>query len=230
MTDPGRSRSSFPRAPRRPRRRHDRPADTERMARALELAASVRASTPPNPWVGCVIEAADGTVFEGATHPVGGPHAEASAIARGRRARSPRRHRVGHPRALLAPRPHPAVRRRPRRRRVSAGSSWPSRTPTPRWPARGIDRLRAAGIEVDVGVRADAAADLLAPYLHHRHTGRPYVVLKLAATLDGRTAAPDGTQPVDHRSEPPGPTPTACGPRATPSSSAPAPCGPTTRR
>ena len=55
-------------------------ADTQPMARALELAASVRASTPPNPWVGCVIEAADGTRFEGATHPVGGPHAEAAAI------------------------------------------------------------------------------------------------------------------------------------------------------
>ncbi len=55
--------------------------DTERMDRALELARGVRALTPPNPWVGCVIEAADGTVFEGATAAVGGPHAEAAALA-----------------------------------------------------------------------------------------------------------------------------------------------------
>ncbi|MEX0847696.1 MAG: dihydrofolate reductase family protein, partial [Ilumatobacteraceae bacterium] len=52
---------------------------------------------------------------------------------------------------------------------------------------------RAAGIEAVIGVCADEAAVQLRPYLHHRRTGRPHVVLKLAATLDGRTAAPDGT-------------------------------------
>ena len=50
-----------------------------------------------------------------------------------------------------------------------------------------------AGIEVAVGVEAPAIEAQLAPYLTHRRTGRPYVVLKLAATVDGRTAAPDGT-------------------------------------
>jgi diaminohydroxyphosphoribosylaminopyrimidine deaminase/5-amino-6-(5-phosphoribosylamino)uracil reductase len=58
---------------------------------------------------------------------------------------------------------------------------------------RGFARLRAAGVEVEVGPGAAAAAELLAPYLKHRRTGRPWVVVKLAATLDGRTAAPDGT-------------------------------------
>jgi diaminohydroxyphosphoribosylaminopyrimidine deaminase/5-amino-6-(5-phosphoribosylamino)uracil reductase len=58
---------------------------------------------------------------------------------------------------------------------------------------RGIDRLRAAGIRVDVGVEAAAIEEQLRPYLVHRRTGRPFVVLKLASTLDGRTAAPDGT-------------------------------------
>src|SRR3546814_16469499 len=53
--------------------------------------------------------------------------------------------------------------------------------------------LRGAGIDVEVGVEAEATAKSLAPYLVHRRSGRPYVVLKLAATLDGRTAAPDGT-------------------------------------
>ena len=50
-----------------------------------------------------------------------------------------------------------------------------------------------SALEVELGVGADVVADQLAPYVCHRLTGRPWVVLKLAATLDGRTAAPDGT-------------------------------------
>lgn len=65
--------------------------------------------------------------------------------------------------------------------------------PDPKVAGRGIERLRAAGIEVVVGVGGAEASTQLAAYLHHRRTGRPLVVLKLAATLDGRTAAPDGT-------------------------------------
>jgi diaminohydroxyphosphoribosylaminopyrimidine deaminase / 5-amino-6-(5-phosphoribosylamino)uracil reductase len=65
--------------------------------------------------------------------------------------------------------------------------------PDPLVRGRGIERLRAAGVEVTTGVAADVVADLLAPYVRHRETGRPYVVLKLAASLDGRTAAQDGT-------------------------------------
>jgi diaminohydroxyphosphoribosylaminopyrimidine deaminase/5-amino-6-(5-phosphoribosylamino)uracil reductase len=65
--------------------------------------------------------------------------------------------------------------------------------PDPKVAGQGIERLRAAGIDVEVGCRADDVARQLAAYLHHRSTGRPFVVLKLASTLDGRTAAPDGT-------------------------------------
>ncbi|HEV3212675.1 MAG TPA: bifunctional diaminohydroxyphosphoribosylaminopyrimidine deaminase/5-amino-6-(5-phosphoribosylamino)uracil reductase RibD, partial [Acidimicrobiales bacterium] len=65
--------------------------------------------------------------------------------------------------------------------------------PDARVAGRGVARLRDAGIRVDVGCGADEVTDDLAPYLHQRVTGRPYVVLKRAATLDGRTAAPDGT-------------------------------------
>src|SRR5690606_13352236 len=65
--------------------------------------------------------------------------------------------------------------------------------PDPNVDGRGVAHLRAAGIDVAVGVAADAVAAQLVPYLTHRTTGRPYVVLKLAASLDGRTAAPDGT-------------------------------------
>jgi diaminohydroxyphosphoribosylaminopyrimidine deaminase/5-amino-6-(5-phosphoribosylamino)uracil reductase len=65
--------------------------------------------------------------------------------------------------------------------------------PDPQVAGRGVEVLREGGVSVDVGVGADEAAELLAPYLKHRRTGRPWVVLKLAATMDGRIAAPDGT-------------------------------------
>ena len=55
--------------------------DSEAMDRAIALASAVRTTTSPNPWVGCVVLATDGAVFEGATHPPGGPHAEAAALA-----------------------------------------------------------------------------------------------------------------------------------------------------
>ncbi|NNF68161.1 MAG: riboflavin biosynthesis protein RibD, partial [Acidimicrobiia bacterium] len=57
----------------------------------------------------------------------------------------------------------------------------------------GIAALRDAGIEVEVGVEAEAIREQLAPYITHRTTGRPHVILKLAQTLDGHIAAPDGT-------------------------------------
>jgi diaminohydroxyphosphoribosylaminopyrimidine deaminase/5-amino-6-(5-phosphoribosylamino)uracil reductase len=58
---------------------------------------------------------------------------------------------------------------------------------------RGIEQLRAAGVTVDVGACAALVQTQLAAYLHHRTTGRPWVVLKMASTLDGRTAAADGS-------------------------------------
>jgi diaminohydroxyphosphoribosylaminopyrimidine deaminase/5-amino-6-(5-phosphoribosylamino)uracil reductase len=67
------------------------------------------------------------------------------------------------------------------------------RDPDEKVSGRGIDRLREAGIEVHVGDGADEVTQQLAPYLHHRRTGLPYVVLKMGATLDGRTAMADGT-------------------------------------
>lgn len=164
--------------------------DTERMARALELAASVRASTSPNPWVGCVIEAADGTVWEGATQPVGGMHAEAIALSSGADVRA------GTAWVTLEPCAHHGRTPPCADALVAAGVARvvvAIEDPDPRVAGQGIERLRRAGIAVDVGVGAEAATDLVAPYLHHRLTGRPFVVLKSAASLDGCTAAPDGT-------------------------------------
>jgi diaminohydroxyphosphoribosylaminopyrimidine deaminase/5-amino-6-(5-phosphoribosylamino)uracil reductase len=65
--------------------------------------------------------------------------------------------------------------------------------PDPMVSGRGVERLRAAGLEVVVGVGAVEVERQLRSYLHHRRTGRPWVVNKVAATIDGRTAAADGT-------------------------------------
>jgi diaminohydroxyphosphoribosylaminopyrimidine deaminase/5-amino-6-(5-phosphoribosylamino)uracil reductase len=170
------------------------PTDLERMTRAIELGASVRASTPPNPWVGCVLETTDGAVFEGATQPAGGAHAEALALAAAAAAGADTTGATAW--VTLEPCSHhgrtppcaDALIAAGVRRVVVALAD-----PDPKVDGRGLERLRAAGIEVAVGVGAAAAADDLAPYVHQRRTGRPWVVLKLAASMDGRTAAPDGT-------------------------------------
>jgi diaminohydroxyphosphoribosylaminopyrimidine deaminase/5-amino-6-(5-phosphoribosylamino)uracil reductase len=65
--------------------------------------------------------------------------------------------------------------------------------PDDRVQGRGIAALEAAGVDVTVGILAEDAEESLTAYLVHRATLRPYVVLKLAATLDGRIAAPDGS-------------------------------------
>ncbi len=162
------------------------------MAEAVALGQGVRASTSPNPWVGAVVvPAGDEPVSLGATSPPGGPHAEATALelaggsARGSTVYvtlEPCSHHGRTPPcadALIAA----GVRR------VVVALQ----DPDPHVSGAGLARLREAGIEVELGVGAAEAARSLAPYLKHRRQGRPWVVLKLAATLDGRTAAPDGT-------------------------------------
>ncbi|MDQ6616124.1 MAG: bifunctional diaminohydroxyphosphoribosylaminopyrimidine deaminase/5-amino-6-(5-phosphoribosylamino)uracil reductase RibD [Actinomycetota bacterium] len=170
----------------------DADEDRAMMGEAIASAASVRCRTSPNPWVGCVIVPdGDQPAAIGATQPPGGPHAEAVALdlagptAAGAVAYvtlEPCAHQGKTPPcadALIAA----GVRR------VVIGIV----DPDPQVRGAGIERLEAAGIEVTTGVCADEISDQLAPYLKQRTTGRPWVVLKLAASLDGRTAAPDGT-------------------------------------
>ena len=65
--------------------------------------------------------------------------------------------------------------------------------PDPRVSGAGVELLKASGVDVEVGVEESAVRAQLAPYIWHRVTGRPYVVLKVASTLDGVVAMADGT-------------------------------------
>jgi diaminohydroxyphosphoribosylaminopyrimidine deaminase / 5-amino-6-(5-phosphoribosylamino)uracil reductase len=166
-------------------------SDERHMRSAVAAAATVRLATSPNPWVGAVVVAADRVVGVGATSPPGGPHAEVHALAAaGASARGATLYVTLEPCAHHGRTP-PCVDAvlAAGVGRVVVGVA----DPDPSVAGRGIERLRAAGVEVVVGVGAVAVAAQLAPYLHHRRSGRPLVVLKLAATLDGRVAAPDGS-------------------------------------
>jgi diaminohydroxyphosphoribosylaminopyrimidine deaminase/5-amino-6-(5-phosphoribosylamino)uracil reductase len=164
--------------------------DEAAMRRAVELAASVRTQTSPNPWVGCVI-VSDASSFEGAHAGPGQAHAEAAALAAaGAAARGATLY------CTLEPCSHVGRTGPCADAIVAAGVSRVVvgvLDPDPHVSGRGLARLRQGGIEVVVGVEAGAVEDQLAPYLTHRRTGRPWVVLKLAASLDGRVAAPDGS-------------------------------------
>lgn len=179
------------------------PDDLEAMRRAVALAAGARGQASPNPWVGCVVMPTGDVVmptgdgagpagagwFEGATRPPGGPHAEVVALeAAGGAARGATLYVTLEPCAHTG-RTGPCVEAI-----VAAGVARVvvgTEDPDPRVAGRGVARLRDAGVEVEVGVGHELVVEQLAPYLKHRRTGRPWVVVKLAATLDGRTAAPD---------------------------------------
>ncbi len=166
-------------------------SDMGYMARAVGLAGVVRGTTAPNPWVGCVLVAPSGRVHEGATAPPGGPHAEVVAIDKaGDDARGATLYTTLEPCAHHGRTP-PCVDAvlGAGVDRVVVGVL----DPDPHVAGRGVALLREAGVEVTVGVGAEQVEEQLAPYLKHRRTGRPWVVLKLASTLDGCTAARDGS-------------------------------------
>ena len=167
------------------------PAPAARMQRALRLAARGRGRVSPNPLVGAVlVDSAGGIAGEGYHHEVGGPHAEVHALrAAGDAARGGTLYCTLEPCAMHGRTPPctDAVIAAGVRRVVCAIED-----PDARVRGRGVELLRAAGIEVDVGLCAAAAEEQNAAYLHHRRTGRPLVVLKLGQTLDGRIATADG--------------------------------------
>ncbi len=171
----------------------DAEEDRTMMHRALDLARSVRCVTSPNPWVGCVLVSRDRRIYEGATEAAGGRHAEAVALdAAGSAAKGATVY------VTLEPCAHQGRTPPCSSALIEAGvARVVFAVEDPDWhvEGRGIEALRAAGITVDRPCEADVARAeaLLEPYLVQRRTGRPYVVCKLAASMDGRTAAPDRT-------------------------------------
>ncbi len=165
--------------------------DRECMTRAIASAARVRCITSPNPWVGALLRTDDGQMFEGATLEPGQAHAEIVALdAAGENAVGSTLYVTLEPCSHTG-RTGPCVDAiiAAGVRRVVVGIE----DPDPRVAGSGIARLREAGLEVKLGAQEDQVRAQLAPYLKHRSTGRPWVVLKLASTLDGGTAAPNGT-------------------------------------
>jgi diaminohydroxyphosphoribosylaminopyrimidine deaminase/5-amino-6-(5-phosphoribosylamino)uracil reductase len=166
--------------------------DLDLMAVALTLGEQGRITAPPNPWVGCLIVTPKGQVVGRGFHRAPGePHAEIHALAEaGERARGAT--------AVLTLEPCSHHGRTPpcAPGLVEAGVSRvvvALLDPDPRVSGQGVELLRQGGVDVEVGVGEERATTVLAPYLHHRRTGRPYCVLKSAVSLDGRTAASDGT-------------------------------------
>ncbi|WP_275003647.1 bifunctional diaminohydroxyphosphoribosylaminopyrimidine deaminase/5-amino-6-(5-phosphoribosylamino)uracil reductase RibD [Promicromonospora iranensis] len=163
------------------------------MRRALALAAQ---GPPygPNPRVGCVLLDPGGrTVAQGFHRGAGTPHAEAAALADARsRGIDPRGTTAV---VTLEPCAHHGRTGPCADALIEAGVAAVHVAVADPNPVAtgGADRLRAAGIEVTTGILADQGEELLRTWLHAVRTGRPYVTLKLATSLDGRVAAQDGT-------------------------------------
>ncbi|MFF7037520.1 bifunctional diaminohydroxyphosphoribosylaminopyrimidine deaminase/5-amino-6-(5-phosphoribosylamino)uracil reductase RibD [Streptomyces griseus] len=169
----------------------DTAADITAMRRAITLATRGLGSTSPNPVVGCVITDATGNlVGEGFHQRAGGPHAEVHALrAAGERARGSTAY------VTLEPCNHTGRTGPCAQALLAAGISrvvYAVGDPNPQATGGG-DTLRAAGVRVEQGLLADEAEAGNAAWLTSVRLGRPYVLWKYAATLDGRIAAADAT-------------------------------------
>ena len=166
--------------------------DRQWMAKAVALGEAARGRSAPNPNVGCVIVSPTGKLIgTGATAPGGRPHAEAIALDQaGKKARGATVYVSLEPCAHASER-GPActdllVKAKPARVVVAL------KDPDPRTAGEGIRKLRAAGIEVTLGVGRESAKRSLAGWLTRLELGRPRITLKLALSIDGKIALPSG--------------------------------------
>src|SRR5215217_3268663 len=160
--------------------------DRRYMARALELAQLGLYSATPNPRVGCVIVSDGEIVGEGFHERAGEPHAEVYALrAAGGRAAGATAYVTLEPCAHHGRTPPCANALVDAKvARVVAAMQ----DPNPEVGGRGLDALRTAGIAVETGVMAREATDLNIGFVTRMTQGRPWIRLKVAATLDGKTA------------------------------------------
>jgi len=168
---------------------------TAGMAEAIELARHASPDTAPNPRVGCVLVDERGSVIgRGATQSVGGPHAEVMAL---RDAQANGLSAAGATAFVtLEPCSHhgrtgpccDALAAAGIRKVVASLAD-----PNPLVSGRGFERLRAAGIEVEIGPGAETSRELNIGFFSRMIRKTPWIRLKVAASLDGKTALPDGT-------------------------------------
>ena len=161
------------------------------MRQALRLAARGRGKTSPNPMVGCVLVKDGRAVGTGWHRKAGEPHAEVLALrAAGEAARGATAYVTLEPCAHHGRTPPCADAL------IDAGVSRvvaAMEDPDSRTAGKGLAALRCAGIEVESGVLEPEARRLNEQYILHRSTGRPFVTYKAGMSLDGRTAAADGS-------------------------------------
>lgn len=166
------------------------PQDRMFMEQALQLAAMGRSRTHPNPMVGCVLVKDGQVVGTGYHRKAGEPHAETLALQEaGESARGATAYVTLEPCAHHGRTPPCADAL------VAAGLARVVAAmvdPDPRVAGKGLERLRAAGIEAESGLMEEEAAALNRAYLKLKATGRPLVILKWAMTLDGKIACATG--------------------------------------
>jgi diaminohydroxyphosphoribosylaminopyrimidine deaminase/5-amino-6-(5-phosphoribosylamino)uracil reductase len=164
--------------------------DREFMARALAVAEQGLCTTTPNPRVGCLLVREGRVVGEGWHQRAGEPHAEANALNQaGAAARGATAYVTLEPCSHYGRTPPcaDALIAAGVRRVVAAMAD-----PNPQVAGRGLARLRAAGIDVEVGTLADEAMELNVGFIARMRRGRPWVRVKVAASLDGKTALTNG--------------------------------------
>lgn len=165
------------------------------MRLALAQGRRARGRTFPNPCVGAVVFRGQRILGRGYTRPAGGPHAEVVALRNAIRKFGSRSVRGASMAVTLEPCCHTGrtgpctdIILESGLRRVFVGHT----DPHPNVSGSGIRRLRRRGVEVEVGVLAEDCRDLHRGFLSMVETGRPFVSLKLASTLDGRIATAAG--------------------------------------
>ncbi|MDH4064960.1 MAG: bifunctional diaminohydroxyphosphoribosylaminopyrimidine deaminase/5-amino-6-(5-phosphoribosylamino)uracil reductase RibD, partial [Acidobacteriota bacterium] len=167
--------------------------DADLMRRALFHAARAAGATTPNPMVGAVVLSEGGVIVGQGRHPrAGEPHAEVFALDEaGARARG------GTMYVTLEPCCHYGRTAPCTKRLIASGLARivvAMKDPNPLVNGRGIAELRAAGLQVDVGLLEPEAVRLNQAFVTVHTEGRPEVILKVAASADGRIAARRGTR------------------------------------
>jgi diaminohydroxyphosphoribosylaminopyrimidine deaminase / 5-amino-6-(5-phosphoribosylamino)uracil reductase len=165
--------------------------DRQFMVQALALAELGLCTATPNPRVGCVLVKDGRVVGEGWHRRAGEPHAEAHALAQaGTAARGATAYVTLEPCSHFGRTPPCADAL------VAAGITRvvaAIEDPNPQVAGQGCERLRAAGVLVELGLMAEQAIELNRGFISRMRRGRPWLRLKVAASLDGKTALGNGT-------------------------------------